>query len=388
MLPAMHIIDRYLLRQFVQTFVICFVSLTGLYIVFDLFTNLDDFVRCGHKVGAVLPFIADYYRHRWLLIFDLTSGVLAMTSAMFTVAWIQRHNEMTALMAAGVSRIRVLVPIIAAVAVVNLLAAANRELVIPRYRSDLSRRPQDPLGDQPQALKSCRDNHTDVELGGRSTFVDQRRIEEPNFGLSQARTALREYGNQLLADNAYYEPPEGNRPGGYRLEGVREPKNLDARPSLRLNGEAVLITPHDAPDWLKPNQCFLKSDVDFDFLTPDGDKAFKQLSSTGQLIAALRNPSLDYGADVRVAIHGRIVRPLLDMTLLFLGLPLVVARENRNVFIAIGMCMAVTLAFKLAEMGLQEMGKASYLLSPALAAWAPLMIFVPLAVGMAESLEK
>ena len=54
----------------------------------------------------------------------------------------------------------------------------------------------------------------------------------------------------------------------------------------------------------------------------------------------MRNPSLDYGADVRVAIHGRIVKPLLDMTLLFLGLPLVVTRESRNVFIAMGLCMA------------------------------------------------
>ena len=37
-----------------------------------------------------------------------------------------------ALMAAGVSRVRVLVPIIMAVAVVSLFSAANRELVIPR----------------------------------------------------------------------------------------------------------------------------------------------------------------------------------------------------------------------------------------------------------------
>ena len=36
----MAIIDRYLLRQFVKTFVICYVSLTGLYIVFDAFTML------------------------------------------------------------------------------------------------------------------------------------------------------------------------------------------------------------------------------------------------------------------------------------------------------------------------------------------------------------
>ena len=39
----MRIIDRYILRQFVQTFLFCFLSLTGLYVVFGAFTNLDSF---------------------------------------------------------------------------------------------------------------------------------------------------------------------------------------------------------------------------------------------------------------------------------------------------------------------------------------------------------
>jgi len=381
----MTVIDRYLLRQFLQTFIICFTSLTGLYIVFDVFTNLDQFVRCGQKAGGVLPFIAHYYAYRWILMFDLTSGILAMVSAMFTVAWIQRHNEMTALMAAGVSRVRVLTPIIIAVAVVGLISAANRELIIPHYRSELSRRPQNPMGDKPEVMKSCYDSQTDVVLGGKRTYANEKRIEEPTFLIRSQ--ALRQYGNQLVADNAYYLPAKTGRPAGYLLDGLHEPKDLDTRPSLPINADPVLITPRDAPEWLKPNQCFLKSNLEFDFLAPEGDKYFKQFSSTRQLIAALHNPSLDYGADVRVAIHGRIVKPLLDMTLFFLGLPLVVTRESRNVFIAIGLCMGLTISFNLTVIGLQHLGDI-YLLNPALSVWAPLMIFVPPAVGLAELLWK
>ena len=48
----MRIIDRYLLRQFVQTFLICFLSLVGIVIVFDLFTNLDEFVRPARPPAA------------------------------------------------------------------------------------------------------------------------------------------------------------------------------------------------------------------------------------------------------------------------------------------------------------------------------------------------
>ncbi len=225
----MYIMDRYLLRQFFKTFGICFLSLTGLYIVFDLFTNLEQFIRCGRKVGGVIPFIAHYYSYKTILFFDRTSGLLVLVSAMFTVSWIQRHNEMTALMSAGVSRIRVLAPIIVAVVVVGLLTAANRELVIPRYRDELSRHPQNPLGDQARPLEPRYDGQTDVLLGGKRTFSDQKRIEEPSFILPPD---LRQYGNHLTAENAYYKLPEGNRPGGYLLDGVYEPKNLEGRPSL------------------------------------------------------------------------------------------------------------------------------------------------------------
>ena len=72
---------------------------------------------------------------------------------MFTVAWIQRHNEMTALMAAGVSRIRVIKPLIIAAVSICLLAAINREVLIPRFREELTRKPQDLIGDHGQNLE-------------------------------------------------------------------------------------------------------------------------------------------------------------------------------------------------------------------------------------------
>ena len=149
----------------------------------------------------------------------------------------------------------------------------------------------------------------------------------------------------------------------------------------------MLITPRDAPDWIKPDECFLVSELNFDLLI--GSPAVRQLSSTAQLIAGLRNPSLDYGADVRVAIHARIVQPLLDITLLFLGLPLVVTRESRNVFIAMGVCMVVTTLFTAVVLGSQHLGTINFFFfNPALAAWAPLLIFVPVAVGLAEPMWK
>jgi lipopolysaccharide export system permease protein len=190
----------------------------------------------------------------------------------------------------------------------------------------------------------------------------------------------------LVAKNAFFKPAQDGRPAGYLLVDVKEPKKIASLPSLvsPATGQRVVITPQDAPDWLKPNECFLVSNVTFEQLSDS--KNWKQYASTFQLIRSLRNPSLDCGADMSVAIHSRILHPFLDITLLFLGMPLVLSKSNRNVFVAIGLCIVVVSVFVLVTLALQSLGANHHLISPALAAWAPLILFVPIAVGMAGTM--
>jgi lipopolysaccharide export system permease protein len=374
----MRILDRYLLWQFVRVFIICFMSLTGLFAVFDAFSNLDAFLNYAEKHGSVLGVLAQYYGYRSVALFDRLSGVLALTAAMFTVTFFQRFNEYTAVSAAGVRPARIIAPLLYACLAISLMAAGSRELFIPRIRNEFSRSAKDLEGDQAQDLKPRYDHATDILIRGRMTFANERRIHEPDLLLPPS---LDDYGRKLHAQDAFYKPPEGDRPGGYLLTNVETPTNLAERASLRLRGEEVILMPGDHK-WLEPNQCFVKSDVNFEQLT--GGQSWRQFSSTAALIRGLRNPSLDFGADVRVTIHSRFVRPLLDMTLLLLGLPLIL-RGRHNIFISIGLCILVTSGFMLVVFGAQYLG-AAYLISPALACWLPLMIFVPAALVIAEPL--
>lgn len=378
----MRIIDRYLLRQFVQVFLICFLSLAGLFVVLDAFSNLDEFFKYTDSTGSMVGMMGEYYAFRTLKVFEQLGGVLALVAAMFTVTWIQRHNELTALMAAGISRMRVVTPVIVAAAAISLISATARELVIPNFRAQLSRSARDLQGDQAQKLQPREDHRTYIILGGSQTFGNEQRIQDANFLLPRE---LDQWGPQLVAANAYYRSPEADRPGGYLLKGVTQPVDIAARESLSLEGERVVITSRDEPDWLAADECFVVSDITFEQLT--GGQSWRQFSSTAELIRGLRNPSLDFGADVRVAIHTRFVQPLLDVTLLFLGLPLVLTRENRNVFMAIGMCLLLVLLFLVVVLAGQYLGTV-YLVSPALAVWLPLMIFVPIAVYMYEQVRQ
>jgi lipopolysaccharide export system permease protein len=377
----MTIIDRYLLRQFLRTFGICYVSLFGLFVVFDAFTNLEGFLRFAEKHGGLLAVMSEFYSYRAIFFFDRMAGLLVLAAAMFTAAWLHRHQELTALMAAGIPRVRVVVPIVAAAAVIVLAAAANRELVLPRFRNELARSPKELSGDAPRKVQSQSDPRTDVFIQGETAVADGQRIEKPDFRLP---SSLEYYTRQVTARQAYYRPAEGNKPGGFLLDGVEQPKDIATRPSLYLGEQLVILTPSDAK-WLLPDQCFIVSDVTFEQLTEQ--QSWREFSSTAQLIAALRGRNPGFGGGVRVAIHGRFVQPLLDMTLLFLGLPLVVARDNRNVFVALGLCGAVVAVFLLVVMGSQAAGR-DLLIRPALAAWLPLMIFAPVAVEMAYSMRR
>src|SRR3954470_16693935 len=143
----MRIIDRYMLKEFVRAFVIWFLSLNGLYIVIDLFSNLDEFMRYSGQRSDLWRLVGQFYLYRSVFFFDQMSSVLALVAAMFTITWIQRHNELTALMGAGVKRSRVILPVLLAAAGVNVLAAVSRETIIPACQQQISTEPRDLLCD-------------------------------------------------------------------------------------------------------------------------------------------------------------------------------------------------------------------------------------------------
>jgi lipopolysaccharide export system permease protein len=377
----MKIIDRYMLRQFVQSLVICFLSLTGLYIVIDAFGHLDRFVDYADKHGNLLKIMGVYYAGQSVVFFDRTSGVLTLIAVMFTVTWIQRHHEMTALLAAGVTRVRVLRPVLLAAVCVCLFAAANRELIIPNIRQQLSTSSKNLGGEQQAEMQSRFDSQTDILLGGDKIVPAQQKIVNASFVLPRQ---FNQYGKQLTAREAVFLPARDNMPSGYLLSGVTSPKALLKSPSLLLDNVPVVITPV-GNDWLQPDQIFVVSGVSFEFLAAGA--TWRDFASTRELIMQLRSPSTDLGADVRVAIHSRFIQPFLDTTLLFLGLPFVITRTNRNPFISIGLSIAVITVFMLVDLGCQALGSGGWL-QPALAAWLPLIIFAPVAAGMIDSLGQ
>ncbi|MGC4006997.1 MAG: LptF/LptG family permease [Pirellulales bacterium] len=369
----MLLIDRYLLRNFFWIWLICFSSLTGLYVVIDALGNLEEFLAIGEKTQKhFLVVMGDFYLYRSLSFFDRTSGILTLIAAMFTLAGLQRFNELTALLAAGTSKWRIVRPLVFAGAIMAPIATVNREFVMPRDREKLSRTPQELSSGSAKALAQRPDSWSGVIFQGRQLRLDTREIIDPALVMPRN---LRDHGGTWRAASAGYEPATSEHPGGYRLKGTTQPRDVATAPSLRLNPETVLIhTPTDAP-WLKPDECFVVSELTFEHLVDPA--AWKQYASTRELVAGLYNKGMDCGNDVRTTVHMRLLQPLLDVILLLLGLPMVLRGMHRNMFVAVGQCVLVVIGFLVVVLIGQTLG-GTYLIPPVVAAWIPLFVFIPL----------
>jgi lipopolysaccharide export system permease protein len=372
--------DRYLLRLYVKVLLVSLLCLFGLFVVIDAFGNLDEFLVYGRrKSGGVLAVLLEYYGPRLLWFYDRLGGMLAMISVAFVLTLVQRSNELTALVAAGISPARVMRPLLWASLAVAILGVANRELGLPLVRDSLTRNAQDWLGEEARKCTPRYDLRTDILISGKALYSKDRCIAEPLFRLPPELAA---WGPQLIADNAFFQPKSAGRPSGYLLRGVRQPVDIVQRASVSLDGRPVLFSPRDTP-WLKPDECFVASVVTFEQLAVGG--AWRQYLSSTELIAGLRGQTIEPGADVRLTIHARFVQPLLDLSLVLLGIPLVLSRAGRNIFLAAGIGGALVGTMMIVALACHAVG-ANYLLDATLAAWLPLLIFGPFAYTAARPL--
>jgi lipopolysaccharide export system permease protein len=227
-------------------------------------------------------------------------------------------------------------------------------------------------------LNVTTDNETSIDILGDRVFRSEKRFSKPEFIFpnSIAKQTLR-----LTGESAFHRPKTKLHSAGYLLTGVHD-KNVLRSHSLKWEDKPILITPADA-DYLESDQCFIVTNVPFESLA---SKNAWQYASLWTLVSAARNKSLNVGSPIHASIHSRLTQPILDMTLLFLGLPVLLLCGDRNVFKAMGLSSLILIAFLLVCYACQFACANSGM--PVLGAWLPMMIFVPIAVNQFMLLKE
>lgn len=367
-------IDRYILKLFLRTFLVCFASLTGIFVVFHAFTNMSALSDLAAERGVSLTVVmGEYYGPYMLLLFDWTGAIISLMSLLFVVGWLRRTGELTATLAAGISHGRIFRSMVFAALAIVLVQFASRELVLPGMREALSMKKKDITGDAEQPILPSYDEISGILLEGEGVRPRSKQLSHPSFRLDADYAG---FGPAIVSLSAQWLPADDNHPDGYLMQGVHTPPAIDYIPSTGNDDRMILMTACDQP-WIQSGECFVATPINPEILQTD--QSSTRLASSVQLYHRLRNPAVHNATSTHVLLHERIMRVPLDFCLFLLGLPLVVNRKGRNLFMMIGAAMGMVIFFFVLKTLGSGLGSAGYLVTPPMAAWMPLLVLGPFA---------
>lgn len=127
----MKTLDRYIIRGFLFTAFLFFVIIISLRVVLDLNFNIDEFLKGNASGNEKFWNILSYYAYQIPMYIVELGGIIIVASAAFTLARMNHSNELTAILASGVSLRRVVVPIFLFAIILDVAIVADRELLIP-----------------------------------------------------------------------------------------------------------------------------------------------------------------------------------------------------------------------------------------------------------------
>ena len=123
----MKILDKYLVKQFLQTIFFGLIAFTLIFVVIDMMENLDDFI--DQSVPATIIF--HYYLVFAPEIIRLITPVSVLFAALFIAGKSSSLSELTAIKASGISMYRFMLPFLITSFVISMLSVYFAGYVVP-----------------------------------------------------------------------------------------------------------------------------------------------------------------------------------------------------------------------------------------------------------------
>ncbi len=104
----MRLLDRYVIRNFLQAYLYCIAGFISIWLIFDISDNISTLL--DERVGLVLA--VQYYITQIPQVFIILLPVSLLLALLFSLGRMSRANEIVSMLTAGVSIPRVLLPLI------------------------------------------------------------------------------------------------------------------------------------------------------------------------------------------------------------------------------------------------------------------------------------
>lgn len=364
------ILDRYLLRSLLLNYLIALGTMLSLYVVLDLFVNMDEFTEQGDPVATVVRNIISYYWPNLFLYLAQLSSVITLFACMATIARMRRLNEMTALLASGVSLYRVARPILFfGIAAAGLLVI-DTEVLIPMVAHKLARDHDDADGKRAYEVLFMRDREGALLSAGR--FHPTRRDLQRLLVLTRDDSGA--VIQTLEADHATWEPPDLLRSQGrWRL--------MRGRLTTRLRTAGAGLGPRE--DKVVSYPSYYESDLSPEGIQLRQSEGWIRFLSLSQLGELQRRGGANLIAIIQT-IHARRAAPIVGIVLLLLGMPFFLTRIPGSILTDTGRCLITCGLCYVSTFFAQSIRPES---ASALPAWIPIFVFGTLAVVLIDRIR-
>lgn len=372
-LPLFGRLDRYVLLHFAQSYLTAMLLMTGLFMVIDMASNLDNYLETWPDgSSAPVSVLVKYYVLNLPYLFLQVAPFITLIAGMFTVSKMLKAREVTAILSAGISARRMLVPLFLAGIGLAVGMFALREALV--------------LG-----VAQERDSLRYV--------LENQRFDESYESLY----VLEETGSNVVMDRFF--PGDDETPPHIDSlttilrrdsdRGVIKYIRNDARAATwngegwdLVGGERTIIDLEDRSEQLKREPVATLEGYRF---TPELALTFRRAKdsplelSFGEVRELMRRDPDD--TSYQTLWHYHLTFPLANVILLLVGIPLMFTYERGKGTdrIAIGGLLCVF--YYAADFVFRTLGIKG-VLSPLLSAWVPVLIFGAIGVMLYDSLRS
>ena len=352
-----HIIDRYLLREYVMFIGIGLAVAATLFVMIDLLQTLDRYLRAKPP----LVYIFEHFAYRVPVALHEGLPVVMLVATLFLFLTLSRHHELTALKAAGLSLYRVSAPILGLGLVIAVGAGLFQEVVLPglNERGDEVDRVKI-RGEQPRHLQR---RHRLWVRNGESRFC---RVELLNPGTSDLYgvTILEVDREFRLAGRLDARHAHWSRAGWDMSDGAyREIRDDGTVETVPFGATAVE----------------LKEGIE-DFLRIEKQVATMSFWELKDYIGRLEAA----GFQVRkylVELYSKLSFPLVNLVMVLVAIPFALQSPRGGRLVGIGLAIVIMASYLVVHYIALAFARAD-LLPPLVAAWVANVVFMGIGVSL------
>ncbi len=392
-------VDRYFMRKFLfVASALLFISMS-IFMLFDILSNVEEINEMfKNSVFGAVKTLLQYYTVRMMNLLLYTQVAFIATITAITFFMLEKNSNATVrggeiipMLTSGFSRKRVAIPFFIIGSVFILALCGVEELFYTYCRNWPGANSDSYTGKiEIQEMTMLNDELTDLKIYGSKLDLEKNSFQNAKIIVPKSRTFSQM--DEVQAKYARWLDENDDHPSGYMLEKVA---NLEQKSWLQtaahtviplpaLKTEAPIFYTSETASWVPPGNLFIIASIPPEKLLRNKIGYLPQ--SIPEIYRTVKSSNLidaQYGE--RAALHIRILRPIVEILLLFVMIPVILSARLRSK-LTIFLCLALLTGLNTA---LVEIGRLLVIQEgiPAnIGAWIPIIILVAVSAALFNEL--